>query len=156
MARRPEQVLVLPFRQGDNGIEFALFRRSDRDLPCWQGIAGGIEDDETPERAARREMAEEAGIDGSARLVVLDSMATVPASEFAARDEWGPDVYVVPEYCFGVEVPPAAEIVLSAEHVEVRWVGYAEAADRLEWDSNRTALWELNERLQREPLLPAT
>src|SRR5687768_11187912 len=124
MARRPEQVLVLPFRQVDGGIEFALFRRSDSDQPCWQGIAGGVEDDETPEEAARREMAEEAGIDGSVRLVALDSMASVPATNFAAHDEWGPDVYVVTEHCFGVELPPAAEIVLSTEHVEFRWVGY--------------------------------
>jgi dihydroneopterin triphosphate diphosphatase len=149
MARRPEQILVLPFRRGEVGLEFALFRRSDRDQPCWQGIAGGVEDDETPEKAARREMAEEAGIDGSARLVALDSVASVPAFHFAAHDEWGPDVYVVTEHCFGVEVPLVAEIVLSTEHVEFRWVGYTEAADRLEWDSNRTALWELNERLLR-------
>ena len=129
---------MLPFRRGDAGLEFALFRRS-------------VEDDETPEKAARREMAEEAGIVGPARLLPLDAVASVPASEFAAHDEWGPDVYVVTEHCFGVEMPSGVEIMLSAEHVEFRWVCYAEAADRLEWDSNRTALWELNERLLREP-----
>jgi len=156
MVRRPEQVLVLPFRRSNVGLEFAIFCRSDRRPPCWQGIAGGLEDEETPEKAARRELAEEAGIVGPVRLIPLDSKASVPAFHFAARDEWGPDLYVVTEHSFGVETAPGAEIVLSTEHVEFRWLGYAEATETLEWDSNRTALWELNERLLREPPFPAT
>ena len=40
MPRAPFQVLVLPYRRGDDGAyEFALFRRADASL--WQGIAGG-------------------------------------------------------------------------------------------------------------------
>ena len=150
MARQPEQVLVLPFRRGPDGIAFAVFRRSDRDAPCWQGIAGGVEDDETPEQAARREMGEEAGIVPGARLIALDAVASIPADEFAASREWGPDVYVVTEHCFGVEMPVGAGIVLSREHTDVRWAGYEEAAALLEWDNNRTALWELNQRLKRQ------
>jgi broad specificity phosphatase PhoE len=41
-------------------------------------------------------------------------------------------------------------ITLSREHTDYRWVAYAEAARLLRWDSNRTALWELNERLTRQ------
>jgi dATP pyrophosphohydrolase len=73
----------------------------------------------------------------------------VPASAFRDRDLWGPEVYVVSERAFGVCLNEAQAIALSREHVEHRWVPYEEAARLLRWDSNRTALWELNERLTR-------
>ena len=38
---------------------------------------------------------------------------------------------------------------LSSEHKEVIWVKYDEAKDNLKFDSNKTALWELNEKLKR-------
>lgn len=140
---------MVPFRLRADALEFALFRRADRREPCWQWIAGGVEDDETFEQAARREMVEEAGINPDARLIALDSVASVPAHEFAASEEWGPEVYVVTERCFGVELPQGDEIALSREHTEVRWLAYDDAHALLEWDSNRTALWELNQRLRR-------
>ena len=42
------------------------------------------------------------------------------------------------------------EIKLSDEHPEYRWLKYDEAHKMLKWDSDRTALWELNERLKRD------
>ena len=150
MERAPLQILVLPFRRrADGRIEYAVFRRADRADDCWQGIAGGAEAGETPEQAARREMMEEAGIAADARLIALDAVASVPAAAFAARDLWGPHVYVVIERAFGVRVPDDAAIVLSREHTACRWLSYEEAARLLTWDSNKTALWELNERLGR-------
>lgn len=38
--------------------------------------------------------------------------------------------------------------MLSSEHKEYRWVEYDEAMRLLKYDSNKTALWELNERLK--------
>ena len=35
-------------------------------------------------------------------------------------------------------------IELSHEHTECVWLSYEEAQTRLKWDSNRTALYELN------------
>ena len=47
MPRAPFQVLVLPFRETDDGsIEYALFHRKDMDI--WQWIAGGGEGEEIP------------------------------------------------------------------------------------------------------------
>jgi dATP pyrophosphohydrolase len=150
MARAPLQVLVLPFRrQADNSIEYAIFRRTDYADDCWQGVAGGAEQGESAEQAARREMMEESGIPRDAPLVSLDAVASVPAIHFKDRKLWGRDVYVVTERAFGVWVPGGLTITLSHEHSEYRWVPYEEAAKLLKWDSNRTALWELNERLSR-------
>jgi dATP pyrophosphohydrolase len=145
--RAPFQVLVIPFRRRTCGIEYAVLRRAD--IGWWQFVSGGGEDDETPLRAAERETEEELGIAGRNRLVRLDSMATVPKDSFAASWAWGEDVYVIPEYCFAIDVAER-EIVLSSEHTELRWVGYDEARDLLRWDGNRNALWELKERLGKE------
>jgi dihydroneopterin triphosphate diphosphatase len=150
MPRLPLQVLVLPFRRRVDGqIEYAIFRRRDVADDCWQVVAGGAEQGESAEQAARREMMEEASIPVDAPLVSLDAVAGVPASQFPDRDLWGPNVYVVTERAFGAYVDDAQTMILSREHVEYRWLLYEEAAQLLRWDSNRTALWELNERLIR-------
>ena len=150
MARAPLQVLVLPFRRrADGGVEYAVFRRADQADACWQGVAGGAEQGESAEQAARREMTEESGIPSEAPLVPLDATASVPAVHFAESKTWGPDVYVVIERSFGVQVPDGHAIALSGEHSEYRWLRYEAAASLLTWDSNKTALWELNERLGR-------
>jgi dihydroneopterin triphosphate diphosphatase len=151
MPRIPLQVLVLPFRQGRDGAnEYAIFRRSDHSDDCWQGLAGGAEAGESAEQAARREAMEEAGIPVDAPLISLDAVASVPATHFRDRHLWGPDLYVVTERAFGVRLDVGLVITLSREHTDYRWVPYAEAVRLLRWESNRTALWELNERLTRD------
>lgn len=141
--RAPFQVLVIPFRLTAAGPEYAVLRRSD--TGWWQFVAGGGEDTETPGEAATRETEEELGV--AAEVMRLDSMATVPKDCFIAADSWSQDVYVVPEHSFAVDVGDSA-ITLSAEHTEVQWLQYEQAGRVLKWDSNRTALWELNERLR--------
>jgi dATP pyrophosphohydrolase len=74
----------------------------------------------------------------------------VPKECFAAAALWPPEIYVIPEHCFAVDVSNRV-IALSAEQTELRWVSYEEASGLLKWDSNRNALWELKERLKRTP-----
>ena len=146
MARAPFQVLIYPYRRVDqNEFEFAVLRRTD--VGWWQGIAGGGEDQETPLQAARREMGEEAGIPPSAPLLPLDTVEPVPVTELPDSYHWPKHLYVIPQYCFGVWVQDA-RITLSHEHTEYEWLKYAEAYDRVRYDGNRTALWELNQRLR--------
>lgn len=157
MTRLPLQVLVLPFRRrGDGEIEYAIFKRGDRRDDCWQGVAGGAEDGESADQAARREAMEEAGTPPEADLIALDAVASIPAKHFAHRHLWAPDLYVVTERAFGMCLSGAGPISLSVEHTEYRWVSYNEAARLLRWDSNKTALWELNERLSRGMPAPRT
>ena len=144
MPRAPFQVLVLPYRKIAEAFEFALFHRSD--YACRQGIAGGGEDDETPLDAARREAFEEAGISMTCPLLPLQAACTVPVIFFADAETWDPALYVIPEHSFGVDCTGQA-LVLSDEHHAVEWLPYAEASARFTYDSNRTALWELNQRV---------
>jgi len=145
MTRAAFQVLVIPFRIDANGQpQYLVLKRFD--LEVWQWIAGGGEDDERPEQTARREAREEADIPEDAHLIQLDCVASIPATHFVDHHLWGTDVYVIPEYSFGVEVKNKG-IHLSGEHREGEWLNYETASNRLKWDSNKTALWELHSRL---------
>jgi dATP pyrophosphohydrolase len=132
----------MPYVIGPDAVpRYAVLRRAD--LGVWQGIAGGGEDGESPEEAARREAVEEAGIPRDARLVRLATVGNIPAAHFVERANWGPNVEKVPEYCFGVALP-AARLELSGEHATAEWLDYDAAMARLEWESNRAALAELH------------
>ena len=146
MARAPFQVLVYPYRRLKEGqIEYALLKRADEGW--WQGIAGGGEDEEKPLEAARRETFEEAGIPPTAEFMQLDSMESIRVSGFRDSHLWGENVYVIPQYSFGVAAQDL-EIIISREHTEYRWYPYAEADELIKYDGCKTALWELNKRLQ--------
>ena len=145
MSRAKFQVLIIPYHIVENGIpDFVITKRFDMDV--WQFLSGGGEDDETPMQAAKREANEEGNIPYDYKMIRLDSMASIPANNFAAHKEWGNDVYVIPEYSFGVEMKDK-DINLSFEHTELQWLKYDKAVAMLTWDSNKIALWELNERI---------
>jgi dATP pyrophosphohydrolase len=145
MARALFQVLVFPYRlSAVEQLQYAIFNRSDSNV--WQGVAGGGENNENHEQAARREALEEAGIAAEAHLIRLDATASIPANQFSDYHLWENDVYVIPEYSFGIEVKNG-DIRLSNEHCDFEWLNYETAQNRLKWDSNKVALWELHRRL---------
>ncbi len=112
----------------------------------FQFVAGGGEDDEKPIEAAVREIYEETSVN-AVNIQPLTSMAYIPANVISKkhRDLWNPDTIVIPEYTFGFECN--SEMVLSSEHIGLEWMTYDDALTRLTWDSNKTALYELNCRL---------
>lgn len=143
--RAPLQVLVLPYRWTEDEPEYLILKVNDGDY--WQFVAGGGEDDESPLEAARRECREETGLEGD--LLQLDSMTTIPRYHFRSADTWGNKVYVVPEYTFALKASQG-KVLISREHTEYRWVTFKEGSRLLKWDSNRNALWELDQRLKIE------
>ena len=143
--RAPFQILAIPYKIENGNPIYCVFHRADFDQ--WQFIAGGGEDDETPAQAAKREIFEESGIYADS-IIQLQSMCYIPTDIFPEKylRNWSEDTYVVPEYSFGFLC--SGEIVLSHEHMEYSWLTYDEAIKKLKWDSNRTALYELNCRLK--------
>lgn len=139
--RAPLQILAIPYRIVDGVPLYCVLRRSDSEY--WQFIAGGGEDAETPLEAARREIFEEGGVNAD-NIIQLTAMCYVQVDIFRKRHlyGWPEDMYVVPEYAFGFECNE--DIVLSHEHTECTWLTYNEARSKCKWDSNRTALYELN------------
>ena len=146
MPRAPFNVAVHPYRKAGNGeFQYAVLKRSDAEF--WQGVAGGGQDSETPLEAARRETFEETGISPESEFLRLDTVEPIPVVSFRDSHLWGEDLYVIPQYWFGV--PARTEsLTLSDEHIEYRWLSYEEACNIVKFDGNRTALWELNQRLK--------
>ncbi len=143
--RAPFQILAIPYRVIDGEVQYCVLHRADHDQ--WQFIAGGGEDDETPETAAVREIWEECGVE-NAPILRLKSMCYIPTNIFkdcGRQYGWPGDLYVVPEYAFGFAC--SQDLALSHEHTECVWLNYRDAYKKLKWDSNRTALYELNCRL---------
>ncbi len=145
MARAPFQVLVYPFRRKKGHLEYAVFQRADKGY--WQAVAGGGEDYETPLQAARRELWEETGIRPNQPFLQLQTVEPIPVTEFKASVLWGDELFVIPQYCFGVEIGDE-EIHLSAEHSRYVFMEYALAMQHIFHEGNRTALWELDARLR--------
>ena len=139
------QILAIPYRIIDGTPKYCLFHRADHDQ--WQFISGGGEDNESPIEAAKREILEEGGLKVP-KLTELKSSAYIPVTIISekCRQHWEHDTYVIPEYAFGCECQE--DIQLSHEHTECIWLTYEEAYHKLKWDSNRTALFELNCRIQ--------
>lgn len=145
--RAPYQVLVIPYRMTGDFINYAIFSRSD--MECWQWITGGGEDfDDSILESAKREALEEANISQDSEYIQLDSRTTIPVVNVGGKFLWGDDVLVIDEYSFGVRVDEGS-LQISKEHKNYRWVSYSEAMELLKYDSNKTAMWELNTRLTR-------
>lgn len=149
--RQPVNIHVYLYRKNrQSAYEYAIFQRADNPK-YWQGVAGGVEAGETIEQAALRECREEAGIAAADALYRLDTISFLPADIFPMHRQWGRDVVVCPMYCFAM--PFQGEIVLSDEHQDVKWLTFHDAYHAIYWHDQKTALWELNQRLLRGNLM---
>lgn len=148
MARAKFQILVIPYIIQNNQVKYGMFLRADMNI--WQFIAGGGEDNESPIEAAKRESNEEANIDYDTPYYPLDTCCSIPSGIFnnADRQRWGENCFVVPEFSFAVNVQDE-KFNISNEHTKYNWVDYESAMNLLKYDSNKTALYELNERIKR-------
>jgi 8-oxo-dGTP pyrophosphatase MutT (NUDIX family) len=114
--------------------------------------SGSLEAARTPSRpGARREALEEAGVAKGSSFFQLRTIDSVPVADFVARPVWPPDTYVIPQHFFACEAESLIA-TLSAEHAEWRWVNYGDAVELLRYHGNRTALFELAERLRGDDL----
>lgn len=145
--RLPKQVLIIPYRIKDENVQFCIFKR--KDLEFWQWISGGVEDfDENIYAAAKREIFEETGVDSNLELTQLECITKIPVVNIVKEFRWGNDIFYADEYSFSVKFDNI-DIVLSDEHSLYSWMSFEEAKKLLKYDSNKSALWELNEKIKR-------
>lgn len=133
-----------PVRVERGEIEHLLLLRSDRVLYArgiWQVITGKIEPGETALEAARREMIEETGHEGSAWAALPD----VATFYFEPTDQ------VILSPMLACLLPEGAEPRLSHEHTAFAWLGLAEAQERVPYPTQRHGM-ELVEKLFRHGL----
>lgn len=148
--RLPKQVLVIPFKKDIDGtLKYCIFKRND--LNVHQFIAGGMEDfDETIESAVKREFFEETGIDAEENnFFKLEEECMIPVVNIVKDFLWGENVFYAKEYAFGVCLDDKYKINLSSEHKDFAWLTYDEARKLLKYDSNKSALWELDTKIKK-------
>ena len=150
--RAPYQILAILYKRENDKILYSIFYRNSH--PIWQFISGGGEDKETPLETVMREIKEETSLNAEKmKIEQLDSKTTISVLNITGEYTWGSNVYVVPEYSYAVEIKDEdGNIQLSNEHKKYRWVEYDEALKKLKYDSNKTALWELNEKLNKKSI----
>ncbi len=121
--RVPFQILAIPYKYKNGTPIYCVLHRSDYDQ--WQFIAGGGEDKEAPEDAAKREIMEEGGIVVD-NIISLKSMCYIPIEIFPRRHlyGWSDDLYVIPEYSFGFECTD--ELILSHEQSRIVAMSFCE------------------------------
>ena len=91
---------------------------------------------------------EEAAIPFDAHFTQLETTSSISTEHFPkARRHWGENCLVIPEYCFAAELTDK-NVQLSNEHTQFDWVDYNTAMQRLQYDSNKVALWELDNKFK--------
>ena len=140
--RRPESVQVFLVSETNDQRAYLLFQRvamPELALPAfWQGVTGALEDGESFEEAAIREVGEESGIS------IGQVLGTSFTQYFPIRAEWrssyGEGPAQVEERVFYAFVPSGTKPDLSAEHQSFKWCTPDEAMSLLEFGQNRQCL----------------
>lgn len=144
--RTPKQVLVIPYSIENSTLKLCILRRAD--LDAWQWVAGGVENDESINDAAIRESSEELGVCcQNYNLLKLETQCSIPKCHFNFQKNNYKNIYTVTEYSFAIELKTFHDINISEEHSEYKLITYHQLKDLKTWDSNRTAAWELRQRL---------
>ncbi len=102
---------------------------------------------------------EESALPDTVPLSQLDCVAMVRRSHFPAHVSWSSDIFVIPEFAFGVDAGDR-EIRTSNERKCYMWTGFDSAFKLLKWDSNRNCVvgaqrkdpvWQPLKRCSRRP-----
>jgi len=138
----PESVLVVIYTPA---LDVLLIKRADAP-DYWQSVTGSKDAvSESFEQTARREVAEETGIDCSLGSTLADSLCDWQLENIYEiyprwRYRYAPGVLQNTEHLFGLMVPGGTDVQLSArEHTAWQWLPYREAAQACFSPSNAEA-----------------
>ena len=150
--KQPVSVLVVIYTADGNVL---LLERADHP-GYWQSVTGSSESGEALVETAIREVREETGLD----------TRRYPASDWPLYDwqsqnvyeiypEWRyrypPDITHNTEHVFGLQLLHPVDIQLEPrEHLNFKWLAWRDAAEKVFSPSNRAAILELPERIQRK------
>ncbi len=120
------------FRKKDNGIEFLLLKRSEKEIypGLWQMVSGKIRSGEKAFETALREIKEETGL-------TPEKFWVAPNVDMF-YDHFHDYISFLP--VFAVLVKPDAQVTISNEHSEFMWKPPDEAKKYLTWEGQRRSV----------------
>jgi dihydroneopterin triphosphate diphosphatase len=143
--RKPIKVEGIVFRKEDRQVEFLLLKRTAKRGGFWQPVTGGVEEGETISEALKREVNEETKI--SNFIQILEKVHYFELESGSIRRVKSKDK--IKEYVYGVEVSEDQTVeICPEEHTEFKWCSYEDALGLLRWDTNKTALKKLHDRIK--------
>ena len=142
---RQETIQLVKVLVHDGERVLLLHRRAERGN-FWQPITGSIEDGESPDETARRELVEETGHAGEPRALDLKQSFMIESQFLESRY---PAPIIASEVGFVAKIDSRAPIRLDAvEHDTYGWFTFPEAYERIRWSDDREALERLELTLQ--------
>ena len=124
MTRKTREVAIFIYR----GDQFLIARRVSTGF--WNVVAGQVEDGESFDHAAARELFEESGLVATPVDLRLPQTYTITPEE---RSLYAPDATTVAIECYAVEAPEGWEPTLNDEHDIYRWCSLDEAIALAHW-----------------------
>lgn len=143
--KQPISVLVVIYT---SALDVLLLERADHP-GYWQSVTGSRDGGETLRETVLREVAEETGLDAM-RFDLSDwQLQNVYEIYPHWRHRYPEGVTENTEHVFGLLLPRQMPIRISPrEHLNLQWLPYQEAADKVFSPSNREAILQLPERIQ--------
>jgi len=130
--RKVQSILV--FCDANKQNQFLLLRTNNRRGDFWQNVTGGVDEGESFEDAALREVVEETGLDKE-NIAEFSSLEY----QFNFHDQWGNDVH---EEVFFVRCKGFFDVIIDpSEHQEFKWIKESELnRNNVKFESNWKAL----------------
>lgn len=129
-------------------LDVLLIERADRP-GYWQSVTGSQDAGETLPETARRELAEETGIEAAQGELVDWQLQNRYEIYAHWRYRYAPGVTHNTEHVFGLTLPQRREVRLaSREHLAQVWLPWREAAERVFSWSNAEAIRQLPQRVK--------
>ncbi len=133
--RTNKQAEIIVFKKEGKELIFLILKRNPQKGGFWQPITGGVEENETFEETAIREVNEEIGVTHNIELIDIGY-----SFEFIDHNK----NHI--EKVFGLEISPETDIVLSEEHTEFKWVNGQVAIDQfLKYPKNKEGFMKVME-----------